>query len=121
MRFCSHYVDCYRYVLRIPRKNLNVRNVQQCWDIVDGVILYSPDDFELARPRPQKSCILSRGPLLTGIVARLTIEHMFLERAMLQQSRDEWYTADSLGTLFETIPGDYIVDFVREAEFCSLM
>ena len=34
--------------------------------------------------------------------------------AVLQKSRDEYYTADSLGTLFETIPGVCIVEFLRE-------
>ena len=33
----------------------------------------------------------------------LTIEHMLLECTVLQQIRDEYYMADSLRTLFETI------------------
>ena len=46
---------------------------------------------------------------------------MLLECTVLQQSRDEYYTADSLGTLFETIPEAGIVEFPREAGFFYLI
>ena len=39
---------------------------------------------------------------------------MLLEGAVLQECRDEYYTADSLNTLFETIPETCIVEFLRE-------
>ena len=51
----------------------------------------------------------------------LTIDHMFLECAELQKSRDEYYTADSLNTLFETIPETCIVEFLQEAGFFYLI
>ena len=35
--------------------------------------------------------------------------------------RDEYYTADSLNTLFETIPETCIVEFLREAGFSYLI
>ena len=34
----------------------------------------------------------------------LTIDYILLECAVLKESRDEYYTADSWNTLFETIP-----------------
>ena len=37
----------------------------------------------------------------------LTIDHMLLECEVLQESRDEYYTVDSMHTLFETIPENY--------------
>ena len=45
---------------------------------------------------------------------------MLLECTVLQQIRDEYYTADSLRTLFETIPETCIVEFLREAGFFYL-
>ena len=70
-----------------------------------------------------KSHILSRGPPTAyqhcGLT--LTIEHMLLECTVLQQIRDEYYIADSLRTLFETIPDTCIVEFLREAGFFYLI
>ena len=70
-----------------------------------------------------KSHILSRGPPTTcqHCGQTLTIEHMLLECTVLQQNRDEYYTVDSLGTLFETIPEACIVEFLREAGFFYLI
>ena len=51
----------------------------------------------------------------------LTIEHILLECTVLQQSRDEYYTVDSLRTLFETIPETCIIEFLREAGFYNLI
>ena len=51
----------------------------------------------------------------------LTIDHMLLECAVLQECRDEYYTADSLNTLFETIPETCIVEFLREVGFYYLI
>ena len=52
-----------------------------------------------------------------GGLAMLTIEQMLLECTVWQQTRDEYYTAESLRTLFETIPEACIVEFLREAGF----
>ena len=67
--------------------------------------------------------ILSRGPPTTchHCSQTLTIDHMLLEYAVLQESRDEYYIADSLNTLFETIPDTCIVVFLREARFFYLI
>ena len=64
-----------------------------------------------------KSHILSRGPptACQHCGQTLTIEHMLLECTVLQQIRDEYYTADSLRNLFETITETCIVEFLREA------
>ena len=79
-----------------------------------------------------KSHILSGGPTAChhcGLT--LTIDHMLLECAVLQECcdeyytveecRDEYYTADSLNTLFETTPETCIVEFLREAGFFYLI
>ena len=51
----------------------------------------------------------------------LTIDHMLLECALLQECSDEYYTVDSLNALFETIPEICIVEFLREAGFFYLI
>ena len=51
----------------------------------------------------------------------LTIDHMLLECAVLRESRDKYYTANSLNTFFETIPETFIVEFLWEAGFFYLM
>ena len=51
----------------------------------------------------------------------LTIYHMLLECAVLQECRDKYYTADSLNTLFETIPETCIVEFLWEVGFFYLI
>ena len=73
--------------------------------------------------KANKSHILSRGPP-TGrhhCGQTLTIDHMLLECALLQECRDEYYTVDSLNALFETIPETCIVEFLREVGFFSLI
>ena len=45
---------------------------------------------------------------------------MFLECAVLQESHDEYDTADLLNTHTETIPETYIVEFLWEAGFFYL-
>ena len=75
-----------------------------------------------------KSHILSRGPP-TGCHhcgQTLTIDHMLLECALLQECRDEYYTVDSLNALFKTIPETCIVEFLPEARsfyliWCNLL
>ena len=46
---------------------------------------------------------------------------MLLEFGMLQESRDEYYTADLLNTFFETVPETCIVEFLQEAGFLYLI
>ena len=48
----------------------------------------------------------------------LSIDHMFLEYAVLQECREEYYTADSLNTLFEIIPETCIVEFLWDSSIC---
>ena len=79
--------------------------------------------LRIGHTKATKSHILSRGPP-TGCHycgQTLTIDHMLLECALLQECRDEYYTVDSLNTLFETIPETCIVEFLREAGFFYLI
>ena len=70
-----------------------------------------------------KSHILSRRPPAAchHCGQTLSIDHMLLECAVLQECRDEYYIADSLKALFETIPETCIVEFLREAGFVYLI
>ena len=79
--------------------------------------------LRIGHTKATKSHILSRGPPTTcqHCGQTLTLEHMLLECTVLQHSRDEYYTADSLGTLFETVPEACIVEFLREAGFFYLI
>ena len=79
--------------------------------------------LRIGHTKATKSHILSRGPP-TGCHhcgQTLTIDHMLLECALLQESRDEYYTVHSLNALFETIPETCIVEFLREAGFFYLI
>ena len=73
--------------------------------------------LRIGHTKATKSHILSRGPptACQHCGQTLTIEHVLLECTVLQQICDEYYTADSLETLFETIPETCIVEFLREA------
>ena len=117
-----HYADL------IPLVNYIKQEVQTKWDVsIHGRDLYlveptiwPPKKFQhptrdeevvitllrIGHSKATKSHIFSRGPLTTcqHCGQTLTIEHMLLECTVLQQNRDEYYTVDSLGTLFETIP-----------------
>ena len=79
--------------------------------------------LRIGHTKATKSHILSRGPPTTchHCGQTLTIDHMLLECAVLQECRDEYYTADSLNTLFETTPETCIVEFLREAGFFYLI
>ena len=79
--------------------------------------------LRIGNTKTTKSHILSPGPPTTcqHCGQNLTIEHILLECTVFQLSRDEYYTADSLGTLFETIPEARIVEFLREAGFFYLI
>ena len=71
-----------------------------------------------------KPCVcvcVQRDQLPTVSGQTLTIEHILLECTVLQQNRDEYYTVDSLRTLFETIPEACIIEFLREAVFFYLI
>ena len=71
--------------------------------------------LRIGHTKATKSHILSWGPptACQHCGQTLTIEHMLLECTVLQQIRDEYYTADSLRTLFETLPETCIVEFLR--------
>ena len=79
--------------------------------------------LRIGHTKATKSHILSRGPLTAcqHCGQTLTIEHILLECTLLQQSRDEYYTVESLRTLFETIPEACIIEFLREAGFFYLI
>ena len=79
--------------------------------------------LRIGHTKATKSHILSRGPptACQHCGQTLTIEHILLECTVLQQSRDEYYTVDSLRTLFETIPEACIIEFLREAGFYYLI
>ena len=79
--------------------------------------------LRIGHTKATKSHILSRGPptVCHHCGQTLTIDHMVLECAVLQECRDEYYTVDSLNTLFETIPETCIVEFLREAGFFYLI
>ena len=73
--------------------------------------------------RATKSHILSQGPLNVCHYCgqTLTIDHILLEYAVLQERRGEYYTADSLNTLFETILETCIMEFLWEVGFFYLL
>ena len=79
--------------------------------------------LRIGNTKATKSHILSRGPPTAchHCGQTLTIEHMLLECAVLQECRDEYYTVDSLNALFETIPETCIVEFLRETGFFYLI
>ena len=79
--------------------------------------------LRIGHTKATKSHILSRGPPSNchHCGQTLTVDHILLECAVLQENRDEYYTADSLNTLFETIPETCIVEFLREAGFFYLI
>ena len=60
--------------------------------------------------------ILSRGLSTTfhHYEQSLAIDQMLLECAILQESRDEYYTVDAMKTLFGAIPGPCILQFLSE-------
>ena len=79
--------------------------------------------LRIGHTKATKSHILSRGPptACQRCGQTLTIEHILLECTVLQQSREEYYTVDSLRTLFETIREACIIEFLREAGFYYLI
>ena len=79
--------------------------------------------LQIGHTKATLSHILSRGPP-TGCHhcgQTLTIDHMLLECALLQERRDEYYTVDSLNALFKTISETCVVEFLREAGFFYLI
>ena len=79
--------------------------------------------LRIGHTKATKSHILSRGPPTAchHCGQTLTIDHMLLDCAVFQESREEHYTADSLNTLFEATPETCIVEFLREAGFFYLI
>ena len=135
-----HYIDLKPLVNSYIQKL-----VQTKWDVaVHGRDLYlvkptlgPPKEFQhltraeevvitwlrIGHTKATKSHILSRGPPTAchHCGQSLTIDHMLLECAVLQECRDEYYTVDSLNALFETIPETCIVELLREAGFFYLI
>ena len=79
--------------------------------------------LRIGHTKATKSHILSRGPPTSchHCGQTLTIDHMLLECALLEECRDEYHTVDSLNALFETIPETCIVEYLREAGFFYLI
>ena len=130
----------------IPQVNSYIQQLVQIkWDVtVHGRDLYfvkptlgPPKKFQhltraeevvitrlrIGHTKATRSHILSRGPPTTchHCGQTLTNDHMLLECAELQECCDECYTADSLNTLFETVPETCIVEFLREVGFFYLI
>ena len=129
-----HYADLKHVVNSYIQQEVHIK-----WDVsIHGRDLYllkptlgPPRKFKhltraeeviITRPRPQShtSCPKDR-QLLVSIVARLWNWIMLLECTVLQQIGDEYYTAESLRTLFEMIPEVCMVEFLREAGFFYLI
>ena len=79
--------------------------------------------LRIGHTKATKSHILSRGPPTDchHCGQTLTIGHMLLECALLQEYCDQYYTVNSLNALFETIPETCIVEFLWEAGFFYLI
>ena len=79
--------------------------------------------LRIGHTKATKSHILSRGPPTAchHYGQTISIDHMLLECAVVQECPDEYYTADSLNTLFETIPETCIVEFLQEVGFFYLI
>ena len=75
--------------------------------------------LRIGHTKATKSHILFQGPptACQHCGQTLSIDHMHLECAVFQECRDEYYTADSLNTLFEIIPETCMVEFLREVGF----
>ena len=121
------------------------RLIQTKWDVsVHGRDLYllkptlgAPKKFQyltraeevvitrlrIGHSKANKSHILTRGPPNTchHCGHTLTIDHMLLECAVVQQTRDDHYIADSIKTLFETVDEACIVEYLREVGFFYLI
>ena len=80
--------------------------------------------LRIGHTKATKSHIFSRGSPTSPCRhcgQTLTSDHMLLECAVLLETRGEYYTADSLNTLFETTPHTCIVAFLREDGFFYLI
>ena len=79
--------------------------------------------LRIGHTKVTKPHILSRGPPITchHCEQTLNIDHVLLEYAALQEIRDEYYTAESLKTIFKKIPQTCIAEFLREAGFFYLI
>ena len=102
--------------------------ISSSWFKPSGMWLCMVETYIITRLRightkATKAHILSRGPPTTchHCGQTLTIDYMLLECAVLRESRDDYYTPDSLNTLFETIPETCIVESLQEAGFFYLI
>ena len=79
--------------------------------------------LRIGHTKATKSHILSRvpPPVSHHCFQTLTIDHILLQCAVLQEYRDEYYTVDSLNYLFETILETCMVEFLRGSGFFFLI
>ena len=79
--------------------------------------------LRIGHTKANKCHTLPRGPptVCHHCGQTLTIDHLLLECAVLQECRDEYYTVDSLNTLFQTIPETCLLEFLQEAGFFYLI
>ena len=108
---CAESIASFREKIMIS----NTISLISRWDLTLGIVL--PNIFTSAWMVMHSSEILQH----KHCGQTLTIEHILLECTVLQQSRDEYYTVDSLRTLFETTPEACIIEFLREAGFYYLI
>ena len=115
-----------KYMFMFPQKNLARKGVKD-WVKIDEIYQYLMI-FRLFTVAPLHDRVLfgrSSGGHQASydvlFIPTLTIDHMLLECALLQECRDEYYTVDSLNALLETIPETCIVEFLREAGFFYLI
>lgn len=134
-----HYADLK------PQVNTYIQNLVQIkWDVeIHGRDLYlikpelgPPKKYAMSRAdevvitrlrightKANKGHIISREPPNTcnhcGQI--LTIDHMLLECAALQQTRETYYQVETLKELFEGCYEDVIITYLKEAEFYHLI
>ena len=122
------YHPMYIFLLNFPHSHKPI------WNFIYGLAFcQSPSrstraqEFVITRrpighTKATKSHILSRWPATCHHCGQtLTIDHMLLECAALQEMLDKYYTAESLEQLFYKIPETCIVGFLREAIFFYLI
>ena len=97
----DHYI--FKPTLAPPKKFQHLTQAEE--DVITR--------HRIGHAKATKSHVLSPGPPTAchHCGQALSIGHMLLECAVLKEYRDEYYTADSLNTLFETIPEMEFVNF----------
>ena len=113
-------VDVHGTGLYFVKPTLGQPTKFQCLTRAEEVVITR---LRIGHTKATKSHILSRGPptACNHCGQTLSIDHMLLECALLQECRDEYYTTVSLNTLFETILETCILEFLWEAGFFYLI